>query len=207
MKTLRFALALLAALSIVPLAPTAAFACSCALATTQQYVADADVVVTGRFVERQEPPRFMSSADPVTYTVQVDQVHKGTAPTELAVRTAMSGASCGLEGIELDRPYLVFASSGEPTGGRTGSGHELWASLCGGTTRADAGTLREVEEVTGPARPAADAETVTGRGEGHAGPALVSTGSEEQPAWLWLVGGGLFLGGAAVGPLLWRLGG
>ena len=146
MKTSRLVLALVAALSFLTLVPTTAFACSCVAGSAEEYVDRADVVVSGRFVARDQPGRIVSSLDPVTYTVEVDRVHKGTASAELEVLTAVSGASCGLEGVALDRHYLVYA---------TYEGAELWVGLCGGTASATPQRLREVEAVTGPARPPA----------------------------------------------------
>ena len=189
MTTSRFVLALVAALSFLTLAPTPAYACSCVAGSTEEYVDRADVVVGGRFVARDEPGRVVSSLDPVTYTVEVDRVYRGAASAELEVLTAVSGASCGLEGIALGRPYLVYA---------TYEGTELWAGLCGGTTAATPGLLREVEAVTGPAQPPAVQTATDPDPDRTAGPALRNSAARSGPAWWpWVLGTGLVVGAAA----------
>lgn len=144
MRLLRVLLAALTgavALVVLPAAPSSA--CSCVQGTPQEYVDSADVVVLGTVTDRQGPPLrpVMSSGDPATYTVQVEQVFKGDVPPTAYVLSADSGASCGLEGVEEGGRYVVFADR---------SGGELWASLCGGTAPADPRLLDEVVAASGP---------------------------------------------------------
>ena len=176
--------AVVATLLVVP--GGSALACSCVGLTPAQAVADADVVLRGTVTDVALPSRLRlsSSADPATYTVTVAQVFKGTAAATTFVQSAVSGASCGLEGIEPGREYVLFA---------TARGDGLWASLCGGTGPAEAELVTGVEQATGegkPPRAAPDpqdpnpSEGPVGRLPGERNPAAGDT------AWLVpLVGG------------------
>ncbi len=122
-----------------------ALACSCAMAQTPDYVDSSDTIVLGTLVDIDEPRGFvMSSSDPATYTVEVEAVFKGEAGRRVVFESAVSGASCGLEGMAVDRRYLFFLQDG---------GDTRSASLCGGTAPASAALQAEVEAVTGPASP------------------------------------------------------
>lgn len=147
MRLLRVLLAALAgavALVVLPAAPS--FACSCAAASTAEQVERADVVMLGTVTDRQGPPLrpVMSSGDPATYTIEVEQVFKGEVPPTASVLSADSGASCGLEGVEEGSRYVVFADR---------SGGELWAGLCGGTAAAGAAFVADVQTAAGPPGP------------------------------------------------------
>lgn len=139
-RVLLVVVAVVAALLVVP--GGAALACSCVGLTPGQAVADADVVLRGTVTDVAVPPRLplSSSADPATYTVTVAEVFKGTAAATTYVQSAVSGASCGLEGIDPGREYILFAKA---------RGEALWASLCGGTGRADAELVAGVVRATG----------------------------------------------------------
>lgn len=185
---------LLALAGVVLVAPGPASACSCVTGDARQYVEWADVVVVGAVLDRDPPPprEVMSSGDPATYTVEVARVLKGSAAPTSDVLSAVSGASCGLEGIELGSDYVVFA---------TEKGDALWASLCGGTQRATPRFVADVEQVTGPGEPAQAVAPVVPRrvervanlgGDDPAARALV-------PWWVWAGGVGLAVGlGVAV---------
>lgn len=138
-------LATVAAASSLVVSAAPAAACSCAQATVADHVARAAVVLVGTAEDRQDPPLrpVMGSGDPAVHTFAVDAVYVGEAPAVAHVRSAASGASCGLEGIELGERYVVFAGQG---------GDGLWASLCGGTAPAGAGLLAEVEAAAGAPR-------------------------------------------------------
>lgn len=147
MRTIRgLVAALLAGLGVVAFAPTPAYACSCVGGTAPDFFDGAGVVFTGTMQSRDEPAVLKTSADPATYTVTVDRVYKGTATSTQEVLTPVSGASCGLENIQLGERYVVFGSHanfmGEPS-------DELWATLCGGTDRATPEYVAAVEEVAG----------------------------------------------------------
>lgn len=162
MRALRLLLAgALGALACVVLTAPPSFACSCAGASTAGYVDQADAVVTGTIAGKELPPRrpVMSSGDPVTYTVEVERTFKGDVPDPAEVLSAVSGASCGLEGVGVGERYVLFATAGR--------GGELWAGLCGGTAPWSA----ELE-----------AEVVAAAGPGTAVPPTASTAGTETPA-------------------------
>ncbi|MBA2463916.1 MAG: hypothetical protein H0V42_02910 [Nocardioidaceae bacterium] len=141
-----------------------------------QYVGWADVVLEGT-VESREGPRpkpIMSSGDLATYTVTVDEVFKGETSRVVAVTSADSGASCGLENIRIGGDYLVFAGYAQHG--------TLTASLCGGTAKASPAFVSAVESVTGPGTAQPDDE---GTGAAEAPPpkeTTVASGPGEPPA-------------------------
>ncbi|MGH3362084.1 MAG: hypothetical protein ACRDOM_06460 [Nocardioides sp.] len=138
---------LVALAGLVLLSPAPAWACSCAPPPTgaEEFTTSADVVIVGTITHREPPPEPVSSTlDPATYTVAVSRVMRGEAGPTTWVLSAMSGASCGLEGIELGEEYVVFADR---------EGGELWANGCGGTQLATPGFVADVEAVTGPGEP------------------------------------------------------
>jgi hypothetical protein len=114
----------LAALVVVAAVP--AHACSCVQLDDATALSGADVVFTGRLVDRMEssPGLFgaRSSADPAILTFAVDRVFKGHAAAEQRVSTASSGASCGWE-LTGEGPFVVFAQ---------GAGSSMNTSLCSG---------------------------------------------------------------------------
>lgn len=171
MRTLRLLLGsllagVLGALSLVVLTASPSFACSCAAAGTEQYVDGASVVLTGTVTDTEPPPKrpVMSSGDPVTYTVDVEQWFKGEGSGPVEVLSAMDGASCGLEGVRAGERYVVFASES-----RDG---ELWASLCGGTAPWSADLEADVVAATGPGAPSDDTDDTADP------PGVVTTGAE-----------------------------
>lgn len=176
---------LLQLVSVLGAAP--ALACSCAPMTDEEYVENADVIFTATLLGREDPEPgpdgTMSSMDPATLTFAVSEVYKGQVGKTAQVRTATSGASCGLE-IEGEGPFLVFTEFGDDG---------LTASLCGGT--------RDMPEqppaALGPGRPPA--------GSGQATPFEPTSGGGSQddaddgiPVAVWVSGGaaaGLALAG------------
>ena len=135
MLAVRLVLAgLLAAVGMVLVNPGTSYACSCAVSQLPDHAAWADVVFTGTLTEIDLPPerRVMSSGEKVDYTFAVDAVHQGEVRATAVVTSAVSGASCGLEGLKVDRAYVVFA---------TGDPARFEANLCGGTAPAGAGLL------------------------------------------------------------------
>ena len=141
--------ALLGAAGLVLFTPASAHACSCVGGDVATYADRADVVFTGTLVEITPPPNrlFWSSGDPATYSFDVERVHQGEVGPSAEVRSAVSGASCGLEGMQTGSRYVVFATLDDG----------LWANLCGGTDLARPGVVRQLDRAVGPARaPAAD---------------------------------------------------
>lgn len=155
MIPLRLLLAgLLTAVGLVALSPAASYACSCATADPEAYADWADVVFTGTLtdIEPPVPHEVMSSADPNTFTFDVDQVFEGAVAPVAEVESAMSGASCGLEGMKTGRDYVVFATHHQDT---------LITGLCSGTGPVDLEHVESIEQVTGPGRPvAADLDAI-----------------------------------------------
>jgi hypothetical protein len=119
-----------------------ALACSCAFQRVPEYVAYADAVFVGTLVEIEGPPQepIMNSTDPVTYTVAVDAVYQGDVGSTTVFESAVSGASCGLDGMVVDRRYVFFttADGGVPT-----------ASSCGGTAPVTPRRLAAVQRLLG----------------------------------------------------------
>ncbi|WP_344939830.1 hypothetical protein [Actinomadura miaoliensis] len=107
--------------------PRQACACSCAAVSEREAFRNADVVFTGRLVDRVRPLRlFNGSDDPVTLVFDVEAVNKGEAARRQSVVTASSEGSCGID-AQKGRKYLVFA---DRVDGR------LRSDLCGGTRQA-----------------------------------------------------------------------
>lgn len=132
----------LAACGLVVITPSTSYACSCAVTTTEEQVKGADAVFVGTLVGREPPPRrqVMSSSDPNTYTFHVQQSLEGQTGPTTVVESAMSGASCGWEGMRIGEQYVVFVTGGHPT---------WYGSLCGGTRVANDVAIAEVAEITG----------------------------------------------------------
>jgi hypothetical protein len=177
--------------------------------STSSHVEFADVIVTGTLIDMKDPPQkpIMSSAAPITYTVQVRRTFKGEPRSELQFTSAMSGASCGLEDMEVDRRYTFFLDTGK---------QGMTATLCGGTTAASDRLEKQITQRTGPPGMPADLTTPTTSPEATTGPEpnapRESTTAQEdyarqQPALpLWTMAaaaGGLALL-AAAGAWLWR---
>jgi hypothetical protein len=148
------------------------------MGSTQDHLDGAEVVLTGTLVEIEDPPKrlLVSSTDPVTYTVSVDSVFQGDVGRDVAFTSARSGASCGLEGMDVGLQYLLFLH-------REGDG--LSTSLCSGNVVASHANQAEVAAVTGPPRaPSPDATLgVPTSGIDDAGPPLAPP--------LWVLGAGV----------------
>ncbi len=133
--------ALVGALAVVVLAPGPAFACSCVQASLAEHVDDADVVVVATVDGVDRPGLLAFSADQARYALTVEQALKGEVSVRTEVHSAVSGASCGLEGVEEGGRYVVFAH-------REASG-TLSASLCGGTRPVTSEVLAETTAAAG----------------------------------------------------------
>jgi hypothetical protein len=173
--------ALVAALSLVVVGAGPSWACSCAVVDTAGHVSGADVVLVGTLTEVDPPPKraVMSSTDPASFHVDVERVLKGTSGPQAQIRSANSGASCGLEGMEPGRRYVFFAVYG---GGEGGPPDALWANLCGGTGRATASLVAEVEKLTGAGAAPGSAEA---EGAAYTSDLQLAV-DEEEPQDLWL---------------------
>ncbi len=100
-----------------------AAACSCTRASTAEHYAAADVVFTGRLLERTVEEPITSSIDPARHVFAVDRAWKGDVRERATVLSAVSGASCGLE-LRGAGPFVVFARE---------KGAQLESGLCTGT--------------------------------------------------------------------------
>jgi hypothetical protein len=118
--------------SAVLAVPGTAHACSCVSAGPRQYVEWADAVVWARVVDVQRPAPPIGDAH---YLLEVDRVYKGEVTRSAQVDSDVSGAACGLEGIESDRSYAFFLE---------GTGSPWSATLCGGTGAVDRDRLEQV---------------------------------------------------------------
>lgn len=125
--------ALLAAPLLVGVTATPAAACSCAGQSLQESRRQADVVLAGEVLRREEPDGSGSSTARATYVVQVDRVYEGEAFEVQEVVTVVSGASCGLE-LPASGPALLFAGRhGVDWLGLDPDPGQLVATLCGGS--------------------------------------------------------------------------
>ncbi|MPY76920.1 MAG: hypothetical protein GEV04_00190 [Actinophytocola sp.] len=147
-----------------------ALACSCAPMTDEEYVESADVIFSGKLIDRKEPVPLTSSMDPATLTFEVSDVYKGQVGRMAQVRTANSGASCGLE-IEGEGPFLVFTEFDDNGG--------LTASLCGGT--------REMPEQ--PPAALGDGRPPAGSGQAAQYEPTSDIDDSGTPMAVWLTGG------------------
>jgi cell division septation protein DedD len=123
-----------------------AWACTCRPASDQEYFNQAEVVFTGTVVGRDDPnagSQARSSSDSIVWTFHVDRIYKGEAAEQQAVRSAMSGASCGFE-FAMAQRYEVFA--------RTSDG-ALTTGLCDGNRQLAEGATPVAPAGAGPRSP------------------------------------------------------
>ena len=196
MNPVRVLLAALLGVAAVAVVGPPAHACSCAEVGVPAHVRSADVVLLATVTRIEEPPlrRIMSSGDPRTYHLDVDTVFEGRAAGE--VRSAMSGASCGLEGIVEGDRYLIFAEDRDQDG--------LWAGLCGGTSPVTPALVRRVVAVTGPGEPVGEGEPAEPvAGDTEPGHDLDPPAQPAVPLWLVAVPS-LALAAALVALVAWR---
>lgn len=143
LRPLRLLLAAaLAAVGLVALTPATAHACYCAAPSDRQAARQSDAVFTGtfaRFVPSSDTGRIPAS-QLTTYRFDVVEVFAGDVG---ATADVSSLTGCGLERIEVDREYVVFATRQDGV---------LMSGLCSGTGPADAARVAAVESVTGAGR-------------------------------------------------------
>jgi hypothetical protein len=197
---------LLGTLALVTGTAGPAAACSCVIAKPAQQLRAADVVVTGVLVSMQDPPRrrLMSSLDPITYTVAVESTYKGEPQAELVFTSAMSGASCGLEGMEVDRRYTFFLTRVGPGVSRFVDAEpgDLVSGLCSGTRPSRDSLDRRLTALAGPAVLATDMDPSPAADRS---PTSVEAERPDEPAaWAWPAAGGVLTVLAAAVVLVWR---
>jgi hypothetical protein len=143
MRPLRVLLAaIVTACGLVLLSPAPpASACSCVVAGPARHVAGADIVFVGTLT--QGPPSESFSSGSVTYGFDVHRVYKGELETRADVTSSGSGASCGLEGMEVGTTYLMFADA-------TRRPDLASASLCGGSGPTSPNLSERMDALLGP---------------------------------------------------------
>ena len=124
------------------LAAAPSHACSCVVGSTAQHLRWADAAFTGTLADIAPPPQreVSSSTDPNTLTFDVDRVYAGDVPSTVQVQSAISGASCGLEGMRVGVEYVVYA---------TVSGDVFESTLCSGTAPARRAETDRLAALTG----------------------------------------------------------
>jgi hypothetical protein len=90
------AISVLAVLAALAGTVDPAHGCSCALGDPRTALRESDAAFVGTLLERREGP-IRSSADVVTLVFRVERSVKGQLGSRIEVRTAASGASCGIE--------------------------------------------------------------------------------------------------------------
>jgi hypothetical protein len=133
----------LAASTLVLVAPAPpASACSCVGGTTATYADGADVVFVGTLTALPAGSESYQSGT-VSYPFTVQLVFKGDVPAAVEVASSGSGASCGLEGMEVGTTYAMSAEAGKDD-------DALTAALCGGSRQASTALVQRLEKLTGP---------------------------------------------------------
>jgi hypothetical protein len=118
------------------LTPSPSWACSCAVATTQEHVKRAVTIASGTI------DWTATDGQTRTYEVDVDAVFKGAAAASEKLRTNADEASCGLANLATDRRYLFFIDGEHPGSMRV--------DLCGGTVEYDDAAAQRIAAITGP---------------------------------------------------------
>ncbi|GBG08474.1 hypothetical protein PAT3040_03057 [Paenibacillus agaridevorans] len=102
--------------------PVTVNACSCAeLPSIEEQLERKTAIFTGKILSVTKPVqgKIWSSADPVKVLFEVKTVWKGELGSQTTVHTALSSKSCGYEGFEVNKEYVVFAY-GDPDRLETG---------------------------------------------------------------------------------------
>lgn len=142
---LDLALIILAAAFVV-LLPRPAIGCSCAMPDLDRLAAESPAAFVGTLVSKVPDPQegpFRSTANPATYTFEVEQWVKGDLGEMVEVRSPESGASCGLEvPIGWRAGLFLYLESGEITSllCATVSAESMLAWAAGPTTEEEPGS-------------------------------------------------------------------
>ncbi|MCQ6563801.1 hypothetical protein [Paenibacillus mendelii] len=99
----------------VAVVPVTVHACSCAqVPNIEDQLNRKTAIFTGKVVSLTKPVQgeIQSSADPVEAQFEVKTVWKGEVGSQTAVYTALSSVSCGYEGFEVNKEYIVYAYGG-----------------------------------------------------------------------------------------------
>ena len=128
------ALTLASGALVATTAAPASAACEHPDATLEQQTVRADAVFTGTVADRR------AAGKKVTYDVDVDLVHKGDIGEQATVETSSGTKACGVPDLKPDQEYVWFVA---------GDGDTLTATKDGGTTRATAAHVQQVEDLLG----------------------------------------------------------
>lgn len=103
--------------------PEEVFACSCAMGPSAEHqVEDSlqrkEAVFAGKVIKVTQPRQksIMSTSDLVEVNFEVTQVWKGEVHQQETVYTAMSSVTCGYEGFQEGKDYIVAANAKKETG-------------------------------------------------------------------------------------------
>lgn len=117
-----------------------AAACSCVQATPTEQAELAELVAVGTITEHEEPAGATWTTDDATWTVQLAEIYKGSADTEIQVLSAMEGASCGWDHVRVGQEIVVFARA---------DGTQWRSNLCDGSGPATAAITDELATALG----------------------------------------------------------
>lgn len=156
-KWLWLGMALVILMGSAAIGPESASACSCAIVTdVNEAKQNSDAVFDGTVIEKKSAGKLFirSSADPVEWTFQVNEVWKGKVAPVITVTSAEASESCGYEFKEGQR-YVVYARQ---------TGDSLDVSLCSRTAlHSEAGQdLADLGAGSVPPQPEAAANNQTG---------------------------------------------
>ncbi|MFX3632551.1 MAG: hypothetical protein ACE3L7_06265 [Candidatus Pristimantibacillus sp.] len=103
--------------------PEEVFACSCAMAPSAEHQVEDSLqskaaIFAGKATKVTQPRQksIMSTSDLVEVNFEVTQVWKGEVHQRETVYTAMSSVSCGYEGFQAGKDYIVAANVNKETG-------------------------------------------------------------------------------------------
>jgi hypothetical protein len=194
--------------TLVAVAATPAYACSCIQVDTATSAKLADRVFTGTVEQRAGGD---SRVGTVRYDVAVTSVHKGEVADRVEVDTPASGTACGLPDLPEGTELVWFAAERNPAGGRpaedSGTGRpRLFVSSCDPNGPATPSVLDQVAGALGKARPPAGGPpspepggpSPTASPSGLPGPAEEARDAQERPdggapVWPWVAGAGVAL--------------
>lgn len=141
------ALAVVLSAIVVVRSATPAYACSCV--GIERQLADPNSSIDAAFVGTvvDAPKAFSggSSARLVTWTFRVEEVYAGELPATVKVKSPVSGASCGFEGISVGSRLgvLLRRESGDWHGGLCSSGSPQQIAVIGAPSAPSADATSE----------------------------------------------------------------
>ncbi|MGB0099161.1 MAG: hypothetical protein WBP61_02670 [Nocardioides sp.] len=116
-------------------APASAAPCEQPRPTLEQQTKRAAAVFTGTVAQR------VAQGPTVTFTVEVDRVHKGDVDEEATVETLRASRGCGLPGLAKGEDYVWFVA---------GDGDPFTTTADSGTAPASDARVARVEGLLGP---------------------------------------------------------